>query len=60
MLAGKTIFNNNKEREDIMALGTKYPILAFHAGGAGQSEDGIPPQHFRTFNFKSAGTASVK
>ena len=27
-------------------LGTRYPTLAFHTGGAGQADDGIPPQPF--------------
>jgi arginine decarboxylase len=37
-----------------MELGTRYPTLAFHTGGAGQSEDGIPPQPFETFCYDSA------
>jgi arginine decarboxylase len=37
-----------------MELGTRYPTLAFHTGGAGESEDGIPPQPFETFCYDSA------
>ncbi len=37
-----------------MLLGTRYPTLAFHTGGAGQSDDGIPPQPFETFCYDSA------
>ena len=37
-----------------MQLGTRYPILAFHTGGAGQADDGIPPQPFETFCYDSA------
>ncbi len=39
-----------------MQLGTRYPTLAFHTGGAGQAEDGIPPQPFETFCYDSALT----
>lgn len=39
--------------EDIQ-LGTRYPTLAFHTGGAGQADDGIPPQPFETFCYDSA------
>ena len=35
-------------------LGTRYPTLAFHTGGAGQADDGIPPQPFETFCYDSA------
>ena len=37
-----------------MAVGTRYPTLAFHTGGAGQAVDGIPPQPFETFCYDSA------
>ena len=37
-----------------MQLGTRYPTLAFHTGGTGQSDDGIPPQPFETFCYDSA------
>ena len=37
-----------------MVLGTRYPTLAFHTGGAGQAQDGIPPQPFETFCYDSA------
>ncbi|MBS6473410.1 MAG: pyruvoyl-dependent arginine decarboxylase [Acetobacter sp.] len=37
-----------------MLVGTRYPTLAFHTGGAGQSDDGIPPQPFETFCYDSA------
>ena len=37
-----------------MEVGTRYPTLAFHTGGAGQAEDGIPPQPFETFCYDSA------
>ena len=35
-------------------LGTRYPTLAFITGGAGQADDGIPPQPFETFCYDSA------
>lgn len=35
-------------------LGTRYPTLAFHTGGTGQADDGIPPQPFETFCYDSA------
>ncbi len=37
-----------------MTVGTRYPTLAFHTGGAGQADDGIPPQPFETFCYDSA------
>ncbi|MBC2855870.1 MAG: pyruvoyl-dependent arginine decarboxylase [Cetobacterium sp.] len=37
-----------------MLLGTRYPTFAFHTGGAGQADDGIPPQPFETFCYDSA------
>ena len=37
-----------------MILGTRYPSLAFHTGGAGEADDGIPPQPFETFCYDSA------
>lgn len=37
-----------------MIQGTRYPTLAFHTGGAGLSDDGIPPQPFETFCYDSA------
>lgn len=37
-----------------MLVGTRYPTLAFYTGGAGQSDDGIPPQPFETFCYDSA------
>ncbi len=37
-----------------MQTGTRYPTLAFHTGGAGQANDGIPPQPFETFCYDSA------
>lgn len=37
-----------------MEIGTRYPTLAFHTGGAGQADDGIPPQPFETFCYDSA------
>ena len=39
-----------------MLLGTRYPTLAFHTGGAGQADDGIPPQPFETFCYDTALT----
>lgn len=39
-----------------MLVGTRYPTLAFHTGGVGQAEDGIPPQPFETFCYDSALT----
>ena len=38
----------------ITQLGTRYPTLAFHTGGTGQADDGIPPQPFETFCYDSA------
>ena len=38
----------------ITQLGTRYPPLAFHTGGTGQADDGIPPQPFETFCYDSA------
>ncbi len=37
-----------------MTVGTRYPTLAFHTAGAGQADDGIPPQPFETFCYDSA------
>ncbi|MBP5160975.1 MAG: pyruvoyl-dependent arginine decarboxylase, partial [Alphaproteobacteria bacterium] len=37
-----------------MLTGTRYPTLAFHTGGAGLAEYGIPPQPFETFCYDSA------
>lgn len=37
-----------------MIFGTRYPTLAFHTGGVGQADDGIPPQPFETFCYDSA------
>lgn len=37
-----------------MTTGTRYPTLAFHTGGTGESTDGIPPQPFETFCYDSA------
>lgn len=37
-----------------MTVGTRYPTLAFHTSGAGQADDGIPPQPFETFCYDSA------
>lgn len=39
-----------------MLVGTRYPTLAFHTGGVGQADDGIPPQPFETFCYDSALT----
>ncbi len=39
-----------------MLVGTRYPTLAFHTGGAGQADDGIPPQPYETFCYDSALT----
>ena len=39
-----------------MLVGTRYPTLAFHTGGVGQDDDGIPPQPFETFCYDSALT----
>ena len=43
-----------KRKGKNMVLGTRYPTLAFHTGGAGESDDGIPPQPFETFCYDSA------
>lgn len=37
-----------------MTQGVRYPTLAFHTGGVGQANDGIPPQPFETFCYDSA------
>ncbi|BAE81058.1 hypothetical protein CF0286 [Chlamydia felis Fe/C-56] len=37
-----------------MTYGTRYPTLAFHTGGIGESDDGMPPQPFETFCYDSA------
>ena len=37
-----------------MIEGVRYPVLAFQTGGAGESNDGIPPQPFETFCYDSA------
>ena len=37
-----------------MIQGVRYPTLAFITGGAGQSNEGIPPQPFETFCYDSA------
>ena len=34
--------------------GVRYPTFAFITGGAGQADDGIPPQPFETFCYDSA------
>ena len=39
-----------------MLVGTRDPTLAFHTGGVGQADDGIPPQPFETFCYDSALT----
>ena len=39
-----------------MLVGTRYPTLAFHTGGVGLADDGIPPQPFETFCYDSALT----
>ncbi len=41
-----------------LELGTRYPTLAFHTGGAGQADDGIPPQPFETFCYDCALSAA--
>ena len=37
-----------------MTEGVRYPTFAFITGGAGQADDGIPPQPFETFCYDSA------
>ena len=37
-----------------MIEGVRYPTMAFITGGAGQADDGIPPQPFETFCYDSA------
>lgn len=37
-----------------MPYGIRYPTLAFHTGGVGESDDGMPPQPFETFCYDSA------
>lgn len=37
-----------------MTYGVRYPTLAFITNGAGQSNEGIPPQPFETFCYDSA------
>ena len=34
--------------------GVRYPTFAFHTGGAGEANEGIPPQPFETFCYDSA------
>ena len=34
--------------------GVRYPTMAFITGGAGQADEGIPPQPFETFCYDSA------
>jgi arginine decarboxylase len=38
----------------VTTIGTRYPTLGFITGGAGQSNDGIPPQAYETFAYDSA------
>ena len=37
-----------------MTEGVRFPTMAFITGGAGQADDGIPPQPFETFCYDSA------
>lgn len=37
-----------------MTQGTRFPTLAFVTGGAGEANDGIPPQPFETFCYDAA------
>lgn len=37
-----------------MTEGVRFPTLAFITGGAGQANEGIPPQPFETFCYDSA------
>ena len=37
-----------------MTEGVRFPTFAFITGGAGQADDGIPPQPFETFCYDSA------
>lgn len=37
-----------------MTYGVRYPTLAFITSGAGQANEGIPPQPFETFCYDSA------
>ena len=37
-----------------MTEGVRFPTLAFITGGAGQADDGIPPQPYETFCYDSA------
>ena len=37
-----------------MTQGVRFPTMAFITGGAGQADDGIPPQPFETFCYDSA------
>ena len=39
-----------------MLVGTRYPTLAFHTGGVGQADDGIPPQPEQTVELLYLGT----
>ena len=36
-----------------MTYGVRYPTLAFITKGAGQANEGIPPQPFETFCYDS-------
>ena len=37
-----------------MTEGVRFPTFEFITGGAGQADDGIPPQPFETFCYDSA------
>ena len=37
-----------------MTQGVRFPTMAFITGGAGEANDGIPPQPFETFCYDSA------
>ena len=45
---------HKKTRRNNMTEGVRYPTFAFITGGAGQADDGIPPQPFETFCYDSA------
>lgn len=41
-------------RKNMTTQGVRYPTFAFITGGAGQANEGIPPQPFETFCYDSA------
>ena len=42
-----------------MTEGVRFPTFAFITGGAGEANDGIPPQPFETFCYDSALKSAI-